>query len=141
MTPSFPSNHGLYATRGGTVIHGLEPALDRLRPEAEIVIEVTPRSLAKQGRSVDDVLEPLLRRGFHLHHLTNDYAPDSYPAALRRSAGPMRWDRPITEMRNLILSRTDAPDLSAALPEQSSGSRTCWRMHRISGFTRGKPMQ
>ncbi|MFF4542259.1 hypothetical protein [Streptomyces aureus] len=46
--------------------------------------------------------------GFHLYKLTNDYAVGSYPAAQRHPAVPVRWDQPITEMSDLIFSRTDA---------------------------------
>lgn len=38
------------------LMHGLAPALDRLRADAELVIEVTPRLLAKQGQDVEEVL-------------------------------------------------------------------------------------
>jgi len=92
-------------------IRGLAPALSRLRDDAELVVEVTPKTLAKQGQTVDDVLGPLHAHGFHTYRLTNDYAAASYPAALRRSAPPVRWDRPITEMSDLVFSRVDAEAL------------------------------
>jgi FkbM family methyltransferase len=95
-----------------SLMHGLAPALDQLRPDAELVIEVTPRLLAKQGQTVEEVLGPLRERGFHLYRLANDYAPGSYPAAQRRPAAPVRWDQPITEMSDMVLSRTDAATLA-----------------------------
>jgi hypothetical protein len=94
------------------VVRGLVPLLDQLRPDAEFVVEVTPRQLAKQGRSVNDVLDPFLSRGFHLYRLPNDYAAASYPAALRRPAAPVRWRGPVTEMSDLVLSRTNAETLA-----------------------------
>ncbi|MFD7486999.1 FkbM family methyltransferase, partial [Streptomyces mirabilis] len=81
---------------GAAAVRGLTPALNGLRDDAELVVEVTPRTLAKQGRSVDDVLGPLLDHGFHTYRLANDYAAASYPAALRRPAPPVRWRGPRT---------------------------------------------
>ncbi|MFJ9893601.1 FkbM family methyltransferase [Streptomyces sp. NPDC091280] len=92
-------------------VRGLVPVLDSLRDDAELVVEVTPRTLAKQGQTVDDVLEPLCDHGFHLYRLANDYAAASYPAALRRPAPPVRWRMPVTEMSDLVFSRLDAETL------------------------------
>ncbi|WP_200811875.1 FkbM family methyltransferase [Streptomyces sp. 3213.3] len=39
-------------------VRGLAPALNRLRADAELVVEVTPRTLVKQGLNVEDVLGP-----------------------------------------------------------------------------------
>lgn len=88
-------------------VRGLTPHLAQLRHDAELVIEVTPRLLAKQGLTTDDVLGPFRDHGFHVYRLDNDYAPTSYPAAVSRPAPAIRWDQPITEMTDLILSRTD----------------------------------
>ncbi|MGW3120689.1 hypothetical protein ACWDBW_26670 [Streptomyces sp. NPDC001107] len=93
-------------------MRGLAPVLHRLRPEAELVIEVTPRMLAEQGQQADDVLAPLREQGFHVYRLADDYAATSYPAALRSPAPAVRWHGPITEMSDLIFSRTDAETLS-----------------------------
>ena len=93
-------------------VRGLAPVLHRLRPDAELVIEVTPRLLAKQGQTPDSVLGPLREHGFHVYRLANDYDPASYPAALRCPAAPVRWRRPVTEMSDLVFSRTDAEGLA-----------------------------
>jgi FkbM family methyltransferase len=87
-------------------IHGLAPVLHLLRPDAELVIEVTPRLLAKQGHAVDDVLGPLRDHGFHTYRIANDYTAASYPAAVRRPAPPLPWPGPVTEMSDLVFSRT-----------------------------------
>ncbi|MFD7055563.1 FkbM family methyltransferase [Streptomyces mirabilis] len=92
-------------------VRGLTPVLNGLRDDVELVVEVTPRTLAKQGRSVDDVLGPLLDHGFHTYRLANDYAAASYPAALRRPAPPVRWRGPVTEMSDLVFSRLDIETL------------------------------
>ncbi|MFI1568966.1 FkbM family methyltransferase [Streptomyces sp. NPDC020490] len=92
-------------------VRGLTPVLGSLRDDAELVIEVTPKTLAKQGHTVDDVLGPLTAHGFHAYRMANDYAAGSYPAALRRLLPPVRWRGPITEMSDLIFSRLDAETL------------------------------
>jgi FkbM family methyltransferase len=94
------------------VIEGLVPVLSSLRPDAEIAIEVTPRALARQGRVPDDALGPLRAAGFHVYKVPNDYDAASYPAAIRRPQPPSRWDGPVTQMSDLVLSRTDAAHLS-----------------------------
>ncbi|MFJ4648213.1 FkbM family methyltransferase [Streptomyces bobili] len=92
-------------------VRGLVPVLNGLREDVELVVEVTPRTLAKQGQSVDDVLGPLRENGFHVYRMPNDYAAASYPAAVRRPVPPVRWQRPVTEMSDLVFSRIDAETL------------------------------
>ncbi len=93
-------------------VRGLTPLLPHLRPDAELVIEITPRLLAKQGQTVDDILGPLSRHGFHPYRLTNDYDPASYPDALRRPQPPKRSTEPVTEMTDLVFSRADTAVLT-----------------------------
>lgn len=92
-------------------VRGLAPVLSSLRDDAELVVEVTPKTLAKQGHTVDDVLGPLTAHGFHAYRMANDYAAGSYPAALRRPLPPVRWRGPVTEMSDLVFSRRDAETL------------------------------
>lgn len=92
-------------------VRGLAPVLGRLRHDTELVIEVNPRMLAKQGQQVDDVLVPLREHRFHVYRLANDYAAAGYPVALRRPAPAVRWHGPVTEMSDLVFSRTDAETL------------------------------
>ncbi|QVJ02790.1 FkbM family methyltransferase [Nocardiopsis eucommiae] len=89
----------------------LAPVLGTLRPDAELIIEVTPRALAKQGADVDDVIAPLRAAGFHTYRITNDYDPTTYPAAIRTPALPQRWEQPVTGMSDLVFSRIDADHL------------------------------
>lgn len=93
------------------VIRGLAPMLNELHPSAELVIEVTPRLLAKQGLTPSDVTGPLTRAGFHAYRLDNDYAAGSYPKAQRHPIAPRRWTGPVTEMSDIIFSRVDAANL------------------------------
>jgi len=93
-------------------VRGLTPALDQLHPDAELVIEVNPERLAMQGQSVDDVIDPLLQRGFHIYRLANGYRAHTYPYALANPAAPVRWRAPVTEMSDLVFSRIDAEELT-----------------------------
>ncbi|MEV6739043.1 FkbM family methyltransferase [Streptomyces sp. NPDC051104] len=94
------------------VIRGLTPALDRLSADAELVIEVSPERLARQGDSVEDVISPLVRHGFHIYRIHNDYNPHSYPSALARPTVPIRWRKPVTDECDLVFSRIDAEKLT-----------------------------
>ncbi|GAA3299792.1 hypothetical protein GCM10020295_38870 [Streptomyces cinereospinus] len=94
------------------MVRGLAPVLHRLRPDAEITVEVTPQRMAILGDSVGELLETMTGAGFHVYRLANDYAPESYPPALggpRRV--PRRWRGPVVEESDLIFSRTDAEAL------------------------------
>ncbi|WP_028192428.1 FkbM family methyltransferase [Salinispora pacifica] len=93
------------------VIQGLSPAIVQLHHSVEVVIEVTPRLLAKQGLTPTDVTAPLTAAGFHAYRLDNDYAATSYPRARRRPIAPRRLTTPITDMSDIILSRADAEAL------------------------------
>ncbi|MFI0821370.1 FkbM family methyltransferase [Streptomyces sp. NPDC021098] len=96
----------------GGVVRGLLPLLDRLRPDAELTIEVTPDRMADLGESVEELLAALTSHGFHTYHLANDYAATSYPPALRRAPEvPTRWRGPVTAESDLVFSRVDAETL------------------------------
>ncbi|MEV6313874.1 FkbM family methyltransferase [Streptomyces sp. NPDC051776] len=96
----------------GGVVRGLEPMLDRLRPDAEITVEVTPDRMAQLGDSVDELMETMRAHGFHAYRLANDYSPESYVAAqLRPPLVPVRLRGPVTEESDLIFSRVDAETL------------------------------
>ncbi|MBD0708995.1 MULTISPECIES: FkbM family methyltransferase [unclassified Streptomyces] len=93
-------------------IRGLLPALPHLRDDAELVLEVTPRLLAKQGESAAGILDTLRAHGFHAYTLTNDYDPATYPQAMRRPQPPVRCTEPPRDMTDLVFSRTDADRLT-----------------------------
>ncbi|MCQ8772256.1 FkbM family methyltransferase [Streptomyces telluris] len=93
----------------GSVVRGMVPMLDQLRPDAEITIEVTPERMARLGDSVDDLLATMQRYGFHPYRLANDYSAESYPAALRAThVAPVRWHGAVLAETDLVFSRTDA---------------------------------
>ncbi|AQW51641.1 FkbM family methyltransferase [Streptomyces violaceusniger] len=96
----------------GGVVRGLLPLLDKLRPDAELTVEVTPQRMSELGDSVAELLIALKDHGFHVYRLTNDYAAASYPDALRRAPEvPMRWRGPVAEESDLVFSRVDAETL------------------------------
>ncbi|MGW0825426.1 FkbM family methyltransferase [Streptomyces sp. NPDC002845] len=96
----------------GSVVRGLAPVLDRLRPDAEITVEVTPERMARLGDRAQDLLRTMTDVGFHVYRLANDYAPESYPAALSGAPGvPVRLRGPVVVESDLIFSRVDAETL------------------------------
>jgi FkbM family methyltransferase len=94
-------------------VRGLLPALPHLRGDAELVVEVTPKLLAKQGESAAGIIDTLGEHGFHAYTLTNDYNPATYPQAIRRPRPPIRCRQIPSQMTDLVFSRTDAEQLQA----------------------------
>ncbi|MFC8532890.1 FkbM family methyltransferase [Streptomyces sp. NPDC057249] len=94
-------------------VRGLLPALAHLPDDAELVVEVTPRLLAKQGESATGIIDILSENGFHAYTLTNDYAPTTYPRTMRHPQPPVRCTTVPEEMTDLVFSRTDADHLAS----------------------------
>jgi FkbM family methyltransferase len=96
----------------GSVVRGMAPLLDQLRPDAEVTVEVTPDRIAQLGDSVEELLDTMRKAGFHVYRLANEYAAATYPSALRgASAVPVRWRGPVRGESDLIFSRIDAETL------------------------------
>ncbi|MEV0849214.1 FkbM family methyltransferase [Streptomyces sp. NPDC049954] len=96
----------------GSVVRGMAPLLDRLRPDAEITVEVTPERMKQLGDSTEELMETMRRHGFHAYRMPNSYAPGTYPAAMRAPACvPVRWRGPVTEESDLVFSRVEAESL------------------------------
>lgn len=98
----------------GSVVRGLAPVLDRLRPDAEITVEVTPERMAQLGDSAEELVRTMTDAGFHAYRLANDYAPESYPRALKLNGAlgvPVRFRGPVVAESDLIFSRVDAETL------------------------------
>ncbi|WP_031067536.1 FkbM family methyltransferase [Streptomyces sp. NRRL WC-3742] len=93
-------------------VRGLLPALPHLREDIELVVEVTPRLLAKQGESAAGIIDTLREHGFHAYTLTNDYDPATYPRTMRRPQPPVRCTETPEQMTDLVFSRTDADRLT-----------------------------
>lgn len=96
----------------GAVIRGLAPVLGRLRPDAEVTVEVAPDRMAIVGDSVSELLEALTGHGFHTYRLVNDYSAVGYPDAVHGArCVPVRWREPVVEQSDLVFSRIDAESL------------------------------
>jgi FkbM family methyltransferase len=96
----------------GSVVRGMAPLLDRLRPDAEVTVEVTPERMAQLGDSVEELLDTMREHGFHAYRLANEYAAATYPTALQGPAAvPIRWRGPVTDESDLIFSRVDSETL------------------------------
>jgi FkbM family methyltransferase len=96
----------------GSVVRGMAPLLQQLRPDAEVTVEVTPERMAQLGDSVEELLDTMRGAGFHVYRLANEYAAATYPTALRGPAAvPVRWRGAVTDESDLIFSRVDAETL------------------------------
>jgi FkbM family methyltransferase len=96
----------------GSVVRGMAPLLEHLRPDAEITVEVTPERMVQLGDRVAELLDTMRAVGFNTYRLANEYAAASYPTALHgKSAVPVRWRGPVTGESDLIFSRVDAETL------------------------------
>lgn len=92
-------------------VTGLVPQLGLLRHDTELVIEVSPRLLRRQGRDLAEITEPLALHRWTPYLLANDYSAASYPRAIRRPR-PLRRLKPpfagLPDPTDLIFSRTDS---------------------------------
>ncbi|MFI6695922.1 FkbM family methyltransferase [Streptomyces sp. NPDC050433] len=96
----------------GSVVRGMIPMLDKLRPDCEITVEVTPDRMAQLGYSAEELMQTMRKHGFHAYRLVNEYTPESYVAALHgKRAIPVRWRGAVVEESDLIFSRVDAEAL------------------------------
>ncbi|MFF7021062.1 FkbM family methyltransferase [Streptomyces klenkii] len=96
----------------GSVVRGMAPLLDQLRPDAEVTVEVAPERMARLGDSVEELMATMHEHGFQAYLQPNDYAPENYPAALRCADAPLaRLRGPVVEECDLVFSRVDADTL------------------------------
>lgn len=92
------------------VLSGLVACVDRLNPEAEILVELSPIWWDDPDKTPHDVLRPLLDAGFRAYEIPNDYWPWRYlwPNSIKP---PRRISRDLnrrTARLDLVLSRLDA---------------------------------
>jgi FkbM family methyltransferase len=89
------------------VVAGMGALIEQGRPDLEVIIEINPALLERQGTSTQAVLAPFLRAGYHAYVLANDYSADAY---MRRTRDPRatRLHRPLEAPADLALSREDA---------------------------------
>jgi FkbM family methyltransferase len=60
------------------VLAGMANLIPCLRPDAEIVVELSPRWWLQRNLSPADVLKPFIDVGFKVYTMTNDYSPWRY---------------------------------------------------------------
>lgn len=92
------------------VLRGMLELLPRLRPEVEVMIELSPHWWPAGSPSLDAVLAPFIAAGFHPYELPNVYWPWRYLWP-RRVSPPrrVRVELALLDRRlDLVLSRVDA---------------------------------
>ncbi len=90
------------------VVQGMGRMLATLREGVEFILEVTPRVVWKRGHQAEEILEPFRRQGFNVYRVPNEYEVDFYLDFIAQGAKkPARYDEPIVERCDLILSRRD----------------------------------
>jgi len=88
-------------------VAGMRPLLHSGRPDLEVMVEVCPERLARQGKRPADLLEVFEEAGFHAYRLENDYSPESYLAPVKDKR-PARIVRPVESETDMVFSRQDA---------------------------------
>lgn len=104
------------------VLAGMAALIPMLRPDAEIVVELSPQWWAQRDMDPADVLKPFIDGGFHIYTMSNDYSPWRYlwlndVTAAVRLRGPV--DSRAARM-DVVLSRLDVE----SLPICAASSRT-----------------
>ncbi len=90
------------------VVQGMGRMLATLREGVEFILEVTPRVVWKRGHQAEEILEPFRRQGFNVYRVPNEYEVDFYLDFIAQGAKkPAKYDEPIVERCDLILSRRD----------------------------------
>jgi hypothetical protein len=109
------------------VTRGAIPLMRALPLDCEIVLEVCPEDLRRQGYSADEVLSPWMEAGFYPYLIENGYDAAFYTNRARAAKVPRLQSLQPKSGPNLdlILSRTDADALSVWQPTcgRTVGSR------------------
>jgi FkbM family methyltransferase len=97
------------------VAEGMAPLLASARADLEVVMEIAPAMLAKQGKRSQDIVQMFEAAGFHAYRIENDYSPAAggYLRSSPSSPQPTRITAAITSQTDVIFSRIDRPLLSA----------------------------
>jgi FkbM family methyltransferase len=93
-----------------SVVEGMRPLLSNSRSDLELVLEVSPRYLAQQSHSAEQLMRVMSDEGFFGYHLANDYSVTDYLPP-RRERRPQRIRKEITEQTDVVFSRIDADQL------------------------------
>ncbi len=96
-----------------SVIGGMSRLIRTCPPDAEFLIEVTPRLWTGSDKRPEDVLHEFFEAGFLAYRIPNDYLPGRYLYPFRNRR-PQRITGPIKSLLgelDLVLSRCDASEL------------------------------
>lgn len=88
------------------VVAGMSALIEQGRPDLEVIIEINPSQLERQGTSAQAVLAPFLRAGYHAYVLANDYSPYAYMRRTQDSRAA-RLHGPLEAHADVALSRED----------------------------------
>ena len=88
------------------VAEGMAGLLARGREDVEVVIEIHPHLLERQGKRVNDVFEPFLRAGFRPYTLPLDYAAQAHLSPPGRIFAT-RLSGAFDEHADVVFSRRD----------------------------------
>ena len=89
------------------VVAGMGPLLNRCRHDLEIMVEINPEPLARQGKQPDDILSIFFDSGFHAYSIKNDYWALSHLPP-HDGERPTRIRAPIECETDVIFSRQDS---------------------------------
>jgi FkbM family methyltransferase len=89
------------------VAASMVPLLRGSRADLEVIVEIDPGPLAKQGKCPGDVMKIFREAGFHAYRMANDYSPLSYLRPMAESR-PIRLHSPPEQVTDVVFSRRDA---------------------------------
>ena len=93
-----------------SVIQGLLPILKSCRPELEVITEINPSVLERQGQTPETLIRTFRELGFHCYSIENSYSGLSYLEGAEGSR-PKRLRSAVTGQSDVIFSRVEAESL------------------------------
>lgn len=90
-----------------SVVSGMRSLISQGRPDLEILMEVNPDLLTRQGKTPEALLRPFLEAGYRAYALENDYSPLSY-IPLPTEKRPQTIRSLIQSTMDVVLSRQEA---------------------------------
>jgi len=88
------------------VIQGMAELFENCRDDLEVIVEVTPKLLAAEHHTADELLALFARRGYRPYLLENDYSPFVYcDRAVPRTPRPITNLPAGSEQADIIFSR------------------------------------
>jgi len=91
-------------------VQGMLKVLSITRSDLEIMVEINPELLLRQGKDPEDLLRMFSSAGFNAYSLENDYTALSYLTP-HNEKRPLRFRTPINCETDMIFSRQDARQL------------------------------